>query len=365
MEVAKRVARKGYKTLVLEEDRVIGSPVQCAGLVSPRVVDITGTASVLDGYSHATIHPPGTEPLEISSDETRAYILDRGAFDKEMASCAEEEGADISLGCRVTGWDLENTLEYRKFGKKLTCKGSIIVGADGPSSIMRRLSGVGGKVEYLPGIQALVGKEPDGIHIFIGNDIAPGFFAWELPHPSGTIIGLATDSDNAYAYLTRLLRSRGLDRKIIGLQAGTIPLGRLNRSVVGSLMLVGDAALQVKPLSGGGLYTGLLSAAHCSEVITDSLEKEDISENSLSEYHDRWQRDIGGEISRGLWMRRIYRNFSDKEFDKLFDALGDEKILKVIGDMGDIDYPSDLTRPILKTSPKLIKFAGPLIKNFF
>ncbi len=365
LRVAQKVAKAGYDTLVLEEDRAIGAPVQCAGLVSPRVVQMTGTKSIVGDFNRATIHPPDAEPLEIVSPVPKAYVLDRGAFDREMVTKAKMNGAEIRIGSRVTGWDRKGKIVFRQEGKKHSARAEVVIGADGPNSLLRRLSDISVKGEHLPGIQALVGKEPDGIHIFIGNDTAPGFFAWELPHPAGTTIGLATDSGNAYSYLTRLLGRMGLDRKVIALQAGTIPLGTIQNSVGDGFMLVGDAAYQVKPLSGGGLYTGLVSADHCADILIDALDTGDTSQESLAVYHQRWQKDIGGEISKGLWMRRIYRKFSDKELNRLFDALRDKKIMDVVGNEGDIDYPSALARSVLKTSPKLLKFAGPLIKNLF
>ncbi len=365
MRVAGKIAKAGYGTLVLEEDRVIGTPVQCAGLVSPRVVSMTGTKSIIGHYRSATLHPPNTEPLEIFSPEPKAYVLDRVAFDREMARSAMRCGAEIMLGCRVTGWDGEGSVRYVTEGEERETRCRVVVGADGPNSSVRHLSRIPAKAEHMPGLQAVVGKAPDGIHIFMGNKIAPGFFAWELPHPSGTVIGLATDGGNAYGYLVKLLKSMGVDRKVIALQAGTIPLGRMETSVADNLMLVGDAAYQVKPLSGGGLYTGLVSADHCGDVLVDALNRGDTSADSLSEYHTRWQKDVGSEISKGLWMRRVYRRFSDDELDRLFHALRDDKILEVIGREGDIDYPSALARAVLKTSPKLLKFAGPLIKNLF
>ncbi len=365
LRVARKVAKAGYGTLVLEEDRVIGSPVQCAGLVSTRVVEMTGTKSVIGDFCSATIHPPNAAPLEIASSIPKAHVLDRCAFDREMAKKAVKEGAEMRLGCRVTGWDRDGKIFFNADGEKHTTCADVVIGADGPNSLLRRLSDIPVKGEHLPGIQAVVGKEPNGIHIYIGNNIAPGFFAWELPHPAGTTVGLATDAGNAYDYLMKLLERIGLERKVIALQAGTIPFGKLEKSVEDGFMLVGDAAYQVKPLSGGGLYTGLVSADHCADVLVDALDTKDFSEERLAEYHQRWQNDIGDEISKGLWMQRIYRRFNDDKLDSLFDTLRERKIMDVVGNEGDIDYPSALARSALKTSPKLLKFAGPLIKSLF
>ncbi len=363
-KVAERAAKAGFDVKVLEEDRCIGVPVQCAGLVSPRVVEMTKTRSVIGEFRKAVIHPPNSKELALESPQSRAFVLDRASFDREMAIKAINAGADVELGCRVNSWK-DGVIGYTQDGIHRTAESRITVGADGPSSILRRISGLPGPNELIPGIQAIVGRGSDGIHIYVGNKLAPGFFAWSVPHPAGTIYGLGADDGQAYGYLRNFLKSQGVADKILGLQAGTIPLGVMDRTVEDGLMLVGDAACQVKPLSGGGLYTGLVAADHCADVLIEALETEDTSKGSLEKYDRRWQKDLKREISRGMWMRKIYRGFSDKDLDKLFDSLRDQKILDIIGEKGDIDYPSALAKSVLKTSPKLLKFAGPLIKNLF
>ena len=367
MRVAQRSAKAGYDTLVLEEHMSIGKPVQCAGLVSPKVIEMTGTNSVYQWSKKAHVNPPRSEPLEIWADEPRAAIIDRGRFDREMAEKAIKNGAEVDLGARVTDTIKKDKriVTYRKDGEKKVVSADMVIGADGPSSIIRRKAGLNPPKEILPGIQAIVGVEPDGIQIFLGDEIAPGFFGWEIPHPSGTLIGLATNQGRAFDYLNKLMKKRFVEDKIIGYQAGAIPLGNMDESVRDSLMIVGDAACQVKPLSGGGLYTGLRGADHCSRVLIDSLEEGDTSRERLKEYHNLWQNDIGREISKGAWMRSIFQKFSDKDLDALIDSLRKEKIKKIIADKGDIDYPSTVAKAVLKSSPKLLKFAGPLIKNIF
>ncbi len=367
MRVAQKSAKAGYDTLVLEEHTSIGKPVQCAGLVSPKVIEMTDTDSVYQWSQTAQVNPPRSEPLEIWSAEPKAAILDRSKFDREMVEKAVKDGARVELKARVldTRKKDKRTVTYRKNGKKEIVSADIVIGADGPSSIVRRKAGLNPPKEMLPGIQAIVGVEPDGIQIFLGHDVAPGFFGWEIPHPSGTLIGLATNEGFAFDHLNKLMEKRFVEDNILGYQAGSIPLGNMKESVRDSLMIVGDAACQIKPLSGGGLYTGLRGADYCSEVLIDSLEEGNTSQERLQEYHDLWQKDIGKEISKGIWMRRIFQKFSDKNIDDLIDSLRKEKIKKIIAEKGDIDYPSTVAKAVLKSSPKLLKFAGPLIKNIF
>ncbi len=367
MWVAKQIAEAGFETTVLEEDRKIGRPVRCAGLVSPRVVSKTDTDSTIMKASKAIIHPPQGDPLVLEAPEEKAYVIDRGRFDREMAEKASNAGAHIELDAKVldTVFSSRRKLRYQQDGKEKQILSDLVIGADGPHSIMRKMTSMPGPKELLVGVQAIVAEDVKDISIFLGNDVSPDFFGYELPHTSGSLVGVGSSDGHAYEHLKRLIKRRGFENDILGYSAGTIPLGRMKESVRDGLMLVGDASCQVKPLSGGGLYPGLHSADICAEVAISALEDNDTSKERLQEYHDRWQSDIGSEISKGMWMRRIFKNMSDEDLSKILGSLKDEKVKRVVEIVGDIDYPSTLAKPVLKASPKLIKFAGPMIKNIF
>ncbi|MFW5898571.1 MAG: geranylgeranyl reductase family protein [Candidatus Saliniplasma sp.] len=365
--VAQQTAEAGFETVIFEKGRSIGKPVRCAGLVSPRVVAMTGTESVIKEGRKAVIHPPEGEPLTLETGEPKAYVIDRAKFDREMAEKAVDMGAELELGAKVieTSYQDDRMITYRKSGRLVKTRADLVIGADGPTSIIRKSAGLPGPEELLVGIQSIIAKRSREIHIFLGKEISPDFFGWELPHPSGTLVGVASSDGKAYGHLKRLIKKRGYENKITGYSAGTIPLGRIENSVKDGLMLVGDAVCQVKPLSGGGLFPGLRSADICAEVAIDSMKENDTSEERLQEYHKRWQKDVGSEISKGMWMRKIFKGITDPEMSEMINALKNEKVKNVIEKVGDIDYPSTLAKPVLKASPKLIKFAGPMIKNIF
>lgn len=144
---------------------------------------------------------------------------------------------------------------------------------------------------------------------------------------------------------------------------GVIPLGILKRTHDSNVMLVGDAAAQVKPTSGGGIYTGLLCANHCSNAALDALKKNNFTSKFLKNYHKLWFSDIGRELNLGMKFRRIFKSLSDKQFDKYIEKFNDPKITEIISKYGDIDYPSKLVKPLLKNIPSLLKLIPYVIKE--
>ena len=142
-----------------------------------------------------------------------------------------------------------------------------------------------------------------------------------------------------------------------------IPLGLNKKAVTDHVMIVGDAASQVKPTSGGGIYSGLLCAKHCGDVAIEAIRNQSFKSQFLKQYQTRWLDDIGRELTMGMRFRRIFKTLSDKQFDKYIEKFKNPKIIEIINSYGDIDYPSKLLRPLLKKAPSLISLLPNLIKN--
>ena len=216
--------------------------------------------------------------------------------------------------------------------------------------------------------------DPDFVEIFVGKNIAPGFFAWIIPtNKDGTNarIGLCTDQNLQYPpkhYFSKFYKNKHTsnylnDTEIIKNIGGIVPLGALKKTYEANVMLVGDAAAQVKPTSGGGIYTGLLCANHCSTVAIDALRKNDFTIRSLKKYHKLWTTDIGRELFLGMKFRKIFKRLTDKQMDKYIEKFQNPKIIEVITKYGDIDYPSKLVKPLLKKAPTLLKLIPSIIKE--
>lgn len=375
--VAGTISKSGFNVALLEEHREIGKPVQCAGLVTPRVFDILGVEwGIVNKVIGAKVHSPSNKTLIFEAKKPKACVIDRAAFDVKIVEKAIDNGCELQLGAKVTGLKRNGqeirveVRENRKI-KEIGCK--LVIGSDGVGSIVAKNLDLPGPKELLTGFGAEYldkNVDKDFLDIFVGNKIAPGFFSWIIPTNEGARIGLCTSrgEKSPHHYFKNLLKNPGVEKavgrpKIERFIVGVIPLGPMKKIYSDNIMLVGDAAAQVKPLSGGGIYLGLLCGKHCADVAIKSMENDDVTEKRLKEYPKLVQKDVGKELKRATQLRKIFVSLKDEHLEEGFDVLNDEKILKFIAKHGDIDYPSGLTKAVLKKAPRLMKFAGPVLKS--
>jgi digeranylgeranylglycerophospholipid reductase len=368
---AQNIAKKGFSTSLYEEHPEIGRPVKCAGLVTKRVLDFchpTSSNSVLLPINGAHIHSPSGEVLTIGGDAVHAYVIDRVKFDRCLMKRALNNGTEINIDRKVTSVKIKAdkiVCTYQQDNKISSVQSQIIIGADGPHSIVRRSFTFPKPAEFLRGIGADVSNislDPQFVEIFINTRYAPGFFAWVIPtNITGTTARIGLCVSSKYSKLLKngfnkfqkekILR----DVKIESYVGGEIPLGPLKKTTLSQVMLVGDAAAQIKPTSGGGLYPGLCCARRCADVAINALEEGLFDQRILRRYHQRWTQEIGRELDKGMQFRRLYVKCTNKEISKILHLLNTPKILHTIQKFGDIDHPSRLVMPLMKTAPSFIR----------
>jgi len=373
--VAALVADKGYSVLVLEEHERIGEPVQCAGIFSPKVIDIVGCENtVLNRIKGADVYSPLGNRISITAGDTKAIVVDRTEFDKAIVDKSINKGAESLQASKVTGAEIKSgnvEITFLHKGAKKTVKSQLLIGADGVKSNVGRWFGLPRAPLVLPGVQEDVTGldcESDRVKIFVGRDIAPGFFAWIIPAGDSVRVGLCT-KNNASKYLKRLA-SQSAAKKLLGNAkvtssiAGSIPMGIVEKTYSERVMIVGDAAAQVKATSGGGIYPGLVCAGHCAKTALEALKKNDFSERFLARYQKRWTSDIGKELKKDWLLFKLFQSVDDDRIEEAFELLNNPKILRLIEKSGDIDYPSKLALPLVRKEPRFLRFATSSIKDF-
>ena len=370
--MAERLARQGHQVLVIEEHGRVGYPVQCAGLVSRRVLDLAGTPKIVRRPVHgATVYSPSLRSITFRAAEPRAYVIDRAGLDIALAEKAAKAGAVFETETRFDGVVATANGSVRaRVTRGGTISGEVeaklVVGADGVASSVARAFRLRRPVEILPAFEAEFPEspgDPDLVEVYLGNLIAPGLFGWWIPDGAGGArVGVASNADGTSArvyyehLLAQIARRYGEPlRNPTSYLVSGIPIGELPRISGPRVVLVGDAAAQPKPLSGGGIFTGMRAAELAAEVVHGGLIEGDLSAARLSRYDDAWRLEFGDEFDKARYLRRLFLKFTDRELEAILEALKEAGTTETIVAFGDIDFPTHVVRRLLRQSPSLLR----------
>lgn len=316
---AQLLKKSGIKARIIEEHNEVGKPVKCAGIVGKEVFEntlLTIPKSSIINQINGALFFYKEDSFSIKR-ERMAYVIDRERFDKDLS-----KGLEVEYDRRL----LE--IEKKRRGYRLkTSSGEIyadmVIGADGPKSRVRRFmmhdlglgrenkDGTKDGIKYYNGWQYRI-KLEEGLswgkiaQVYMGEDIP--FFIWVIPE-SEEIVRLGVISKNGSNKLDHFMAVSNIKGEIIGKLAGIIPLGLIKQTCDKNIAVVGDAAGQVKPLTGGGIYYSLKSA----EILAECIR-----EGKLAEYDRRWKRKFGKEIKFGLRARKIYERLNKRELKNIF-----------------------------------------------
>ena len=366
---ARRLARDGYRVLMLEEHPEVGTPLHCSGLVTPRTLEEAGVDAslVLHRVIGAKVLAPSGAKLTLGDGQTRALVIDRVGLDRALVLDALQHGASMELGAKVMkleqhAGELDVLVEQAGTQKRIRTR--LLVGADGAHSRVARATGLEGHGERVLGLGAegaLPGADQDHVQVFVGRSIAPGWFAWTIPMGDGRVrLGVGTsDGVKPVECLRRLFQTfpeHFQQWQPTRWTGGTIPLWSRRKTVADNVMLVGDAAAQVKPTSGGGIYPSLVGARIAANVASQALARGDLSEKALSAYPRAWDRTLGKEFRHGADLRRVYTALDDRDFGLLLRLFGRQRLLRTINRYGDIDFPGSLFQRLAKLAPMLWLF---------
>ena len=390
---ARYAAKAGVSTLLLEEHATIGEPVHCAGLLSTRALAESELKHPEQCVSReikgAVIYSPSHELL-LESPRQRAFAVRRDLFDQELANAAVKAGVELMLGCKAKavrigdeGCMLTIATETPSATREITAR--VVVGADGVRSTVARSVGLRTAQRCLScaQIEGDYAAESDYAEIFVGKDVAPGFFAWAIPLDTRRRARIGLCIDRKYssqagplAFLKRnLAEHRVLAQKFGGeishRSAGAIPLpmhGRLRKKTTqvahgSGVLLVGDAAAQIKPITGGGVYYGL----RCGKLAGDQAARACVTGDMtvLYDYERRWRREIGREIAFGLMVHRFRCAMNDTDYDTLIQRISESELIERIYAKGDMDYPSLALRGLIQHPQLIPVMARSLLKYLY
>lgn len=325
---------------IIEEHNEVGRPVRCAGLVGKPVFEDSliplSRSFILNQINGASFFYKG-DSFRIERSGV-AFVINREKFDKELS-----QGLEVECGIRLLEMEEEGEGDgvgsgegsrYRLKTNRGDIWADMVIGADGPRSQVKKFidskskrikrgSGTkkndgnaskgSGETKFYKGVQYRIKlKDLKGLEDeFFSEELTRlymregiPFFVWIIPERDG-IIRLGVIAENGRRELERVIEEEGIKGEIIDRLAGIIPLG-LCQSIYKKVVVVGDAARQVKPLTGGGIYYGMKAA----EILVECIR-----EGTLAEYDKRWKSKFGREIKFGLWARKVYERLNKDEHE--------------------------------------------------
>ncbi len=346
--VAYKLAGMGYDVVVLEQKEKLGGRVCCAGIISQECVSsfAIDNSVVLRRVSSARLFSPLGRLLRLWRQETQACIVDRAAFDMAIASGAQGKGAQYVLNSPVRDIEVGDDgvrVEATRQGEGLNFEARMVVIATGFSSELVGGLGLGKVGDFVMGTQAEVETIGiDEVEVYFGQEVAPGFFAWLVPtSPPKALVGLLSRRSSGF-YLKKLISSLLAQGKIVSDEAELshrgISLKPLTRTYSRRLVVVGDAAGQVKPTTGGGIYYGLLCADIAANNLHRALDDDDLSARNLASYEREWKKKLGRELKICYYARKFYEHLSDRQIDRIFDIIKSNGIDKTLLKADDLSF---------------------------
>ncbi len=347
-QVAYQLAGMGYGVLVVEQKEGLGEPVCCTGIISQECVSsfAIDESVIFRRANSAKIFSPSGKLLSLWRRETQACIVDRAAFNMALASRAQGKGVEYVFNSEVRSIEVGNdkvSIEAVLQGGFNRFEARVVVVATGFGSRLVEGLGLGKIDDFVMGAQAEVETTGvDEVEVYLGQEIAPAFFAWLVPtSPLRALVGLLSRHSSG-RYLKKLMSSLLSQGKIASAEAelsyGRIPLKPLARTYNDRLLVVGSAAGQVKPITGGGIYYGLLCADIAAGNLHQALKSDFLSAKNLANYERKWKRKLGRELRVGHWARKFYERLDDNAVDRMFDIMKSNGIDKALIEEDDLSF---------------------------
>jgi geranylgeranyl reductase family protein len=365
---AECLAAEGIEVAVLEEHAVIGEPVDCTGVVGTEAFESFDLPrSIIVGTVDAvTIHSPAGIPATYQATEPLAYIVDRAELDRSLATRAQDAGATFLLSTQA----VDVTRDAR--GVEVTCRcaggepqrlsAKMLILAGGPRFPFHGRLGLGtSSVLWRSAHAELPGNSLPHAQVYLGRDVAPGAFGWAVPVTRSGIphirVGVNSHSD-APRYLRKLCEEKFPhlipEEGQLPFRSWVVPVLPLSRTYADRALAVGDAAGQVKPTSGGGIYYGMLSAREAADAVAEAFKRGTLTRDGLSTYEKRWRARLGLDLKIGTLFRRLFSRMADRDVDDLFRTLHTDGLLARMTEKVSFDWHRDLILFFLK-HPKLAR----------
>ena len=323
--------------VLLERDRAVGAPVRCA-------------EGVGDGGLREFVNPDGadwvsrriTDVIFEAPDDTQVvlansglgWILDRTRFDAFLAAQAAAEGAAVLVGAEATAMSRNGDgrwhVRVKQAGSEAIYRARVVIGADGVETMVGRWAGLDTRVpardmescaQYvLQGIDF----NPNAIYLQFGTAIAPGGYAWIFPKGVGVanvglgVVALRSDGRNARQYLDAWVARRfPTGARTAYTVGGVIVHTTIKQTYTDGVLVAGDAAHMINPLSGGGINNAMKAGRLAGRTAAAAIREGDTSARRLSAYHQAWMDLLGEDHLKYYRLKQALEHMDDAFLNSL------------------------------------------------
>jgi len=375
---ARFAAEGGAKVLMIERRSEIGTPILCGEGISKKVEEfgvLEGTRWIASSMDGANIYSPDgtcvTMDAEHAGNET-GHVIYRDIFDQELARSAACAGAEIWMDARAIGLIKKDGkivgVQIEQYGEQIEVECDVVVGADGVESKVGRWAGIDTTLDPCD-LETCAQYTLTGVDVhegycdfYLGHEIAPGGYIWVFPK--------GKDVANVGMGILASLSSPGqvkelLDEFISGhpeiakgqpvrFLTGAVPVAKpLESLAADNVVLIGDAARQVDPITGGGLMASIEAGKACGETIAEAVKSKDFSEQFLGSYIESVEL-LYKKLKRNYVVKEIMLDMDDKTFNMLAHSLKDYKFEEL--------STLSLVSALVKKHPSLLVRLKPLLK---
>jgi geranylgeranyl reductase family protein len=366
---ARTAAALGLHTILLEEHPEVGCPTHCTGKLSVHAFERFGLPPSLiqSSLRAAALYAPDGTVARVRRSTVDSYVVDRDPFDRYLAGRAAEAGAEVITGARARAVAREGAsmrVEVERGGGRTTFAASLVIDAEGANPVLPPQLGIRPRRTLVHGLQyeveGAVVEAGDAPNLYFGREVAPGFFAWLMPIGGDRgRLGLAVDPRQTARpplhFLERLMAGhpdvapRVARARVVRKLAGRIPILGLRRPTwTDGMLVVGDAAGQVKATSGGGIYFSMLAGELAGTAAARHLSGAADAAQALPGYETAWQQAFGREVRFTTIVRQTLNRLSDRHINAVIRALAtDGGLRRAVEEHGDTQYQSRLLKPVL------------------
>ena len=342
------LAKKRYSVSVYEKNPVIGSPVQCTGILSDYFLNLMKPSKefVQNIVTKTRIYAPNGKYVEAKIKKN--YVICRKKFDNHLANLAKKEGVKYYLKHSFKSYKKKAKkleIKLNSKGKQITSEVDILIGADGPNSSVARATGLFENRKFVIGTQIEAKSKNDNVvefYPYIGS------YAWIVPVNKNVIrIGVVAYKDTHTLFKNFVVDKLGKNykKKIIENQSGIISTFNPRvKAQKDNIYLVGEAATFVKATSGGGINQSLKSA----KILVESIEKD-------KDYNKEWRKSLYKNLYTHLILHKMMEKFSDKDWNDLIKIFSQPKMKNILYSETRDTIVKMLTK-IALTQPDLFKY---------